>query len=134
MKTSLRAAALAAAWLATTCAFAEPQMVTNSGSDRVEITAPSYKLAPQEFNDYAYSYILNNGKRITFTQRVAHYYTQLQGEPRMEIYARAPGVFFTAAGARVEFREEGDVVTINNYERLVTSVKLPDNTTMMAGR
>jgi hypothetical protein len=134
MKTSLRAAALAAAWIATACAFAAPQAAVDSGNDRVRITAPTYKLAPQEFNDYAYSYILNNGKRITFTQRVAHYYTQLQGEPRMEIFARSPGVFLTADGARMEFREEGEVVAINNYERLVTSVKLPDNTAMMAGR
>jgi hypothetical protein len=134
MKTSLRAVALAAAWIATTCAFAGPQSAVDRGNESVRITAPTYKLAPQEFNDYAYSYILNNGKRITFTQRVAHYYTQLQGEPRMEIFARSPGVFLTADGARVEFQEEGDVVAINNYERLVTSVKLPENTTMMAGR
>lgn len=133
MKTSLRAAALAAAWVAAAYAFAEPQAAVVSGSDRVEVTAP-YKLAPQEFNDYAYSYIMNNGQRITFTQRVSHYFTQLRGEPRMEIFARSPGVFVTATGAKVEFRDDGDVVAINNYERLVTSVKLPDNTTMMAGR
>jgi hypothetical protein len=130
----MRAAALAAAWIATACAFAGPQAAVDRGNESVRITAPTYKLAPQEFNEYAYSYILNNGKRITFTQRVAHYYTQLQGEPRMEIFARSPGVFLTADGARVEFQEEGEVVAINNYERLVTSVKLPENTTMMAGR
>jgi hypothetical protein len=134
MKTSLRAAALAAAWCVTACAFAEPQSAVSSGSDLVQITAPSYKLAPQEFNDYASSYILDNGQRITFTQRAAHYYAQLWREPRMEIFARAPGVFVTATGAQMAFRDDGDVVAISNYERLVSSVKLPDNTTMIAGR
>lgn len=136
MKTSLRTAALAAAWMGMACAYAEPQVVSGSeNSERVQIVAPgSYKLAPTEFNDYAYTYVLDNGQTIRFSQRARTFYAQLHGEVKTQMFGTAPGVFMTAAGARVEFRDDGEIVAIRNFERLPMTAQLPENTLMMAGR
>lgn len=134
MKTSLRTAAFAAAWLAMACATAGPQQVAGSG-ESVQIPAPeSYKLAPNEFNEYAYSYQLDNGQQLRFSQRVNTYYVQLRGEAKTQIFSRAPGVFMTASGVRMEFRDSGEQVVIRNFERLAVAAKLPENTLMVAGR
>ncbi|MES2261068.1 MAG: hypothetical protein V4724_21340 [Pseudomonadota bacterium] len=136
MKTTLRTIALAVAWMGMACAHAAPQVIGGSADgDSVQIKAPAdYRVAPGEFDDYAYSYQLENGQRIKFSQRVHTYYTQLQGEAKTEIFARAPGVFVTASGARLEFRDDGESVAIRNYEKLAVASKSPANTTMMASR
>lgn len=133
MKTYVGAAVGAALGLSVFCASAEPQ------ADSVQITAPQQapkvmRLAPGEFDDYAASYDLSNGQRIAFSQRGQRYFAQLAGEPRAELLPRAPGVFVTPAGARMEFGNKGAEVTIRNYERLVTSAVLPPGTVMMAVR
>lgn len=135
MNTSLRTVALAAAWMGMACAYAGPQQVTAQSSESVQIQAPSsYKLAPNEFNDYNYTYQLEDGQQLRFTQRVNTYYVQLHGQEKTRIYGHAPGVFMTASGVRMEFRDEGEQVAIQNFERLPMTAKLPENTVMVAGR
>lgn len=133
MKTAVSAALCAALGMGMGCAYAEPQ------ADSVQITAPqqaprTMRLAPGEFVEYAATYDLSNGQRIAFTQRGQRYFAQLEGEARTELLPRAPGVFTTMAGARMEFANKGADLTIRNYERLVTSTVLPPGTVMMAAR
>lgn len=126
------AAAIALATMSN--AYAEPQ-VAGASADSVQITAKAYKLAPNEFDDYEYAYQLENGQILKFSQRVTTFYTQLRGEPKEQIFARAPGVFVTAAGARIEFRDAGETVAVTNLERLPMAVKMPaTGRTMMASR
>ena len=131
MKTALIAIALSATVM--TGAFAAP---VGEQDETVQIKAPaaSYQLANGEFDEYAYSYMLENGKRIKFTQRVARYYAQLEGEKKAELLPQSEGVFVTANGARIQFRDDGDTVSIGNYEKLAVNSKLPANTIMLAKR
>ncbi|MYN08545.1 hypothetical protein [Pseudoduganella aquatica] len=129
MRVYFGAAVCAALWLGMPGAYADPQ------ADSVQIKAPqTMRLAPGEFDEYASSYLLSNGQRIAFSQRGQRYFVRLDGEPRMEILPRAQGVFTTFSGARMEFGDRGNAITIRNYERLVTSVALPADTVMMASR
>lgn len=129
MRVYFGAAMCAALWLGMPGAYAEAQ------ADSVQIKAPqTMRLAPGEFDEYAASYLLSNGQRIAFSQRGQRYFARLDGERGMEILPRARDVFVTAAGARVEFSDKGNAITIRNYERLVTSVALPADTVMMASR
>ncbi|WP_317205902.1 hypothetical protein [Janthinobacterium sp.] len=78
----------------------------------------AYKLAPHEFDDYSNAYRLDNGATLRLRRQANHYYTSLSGQPEVEIFAQAQGVFVSAAGARLSFREDGDELTISDYERL----------------
>lgn len=133
MKTYVGAALCAALGLSAFCAVAEPQ------ADSVQIKAPQQapkvmRLAPGEFDDYAASYSLSNGQRIAFFQRGQRYFAQLPGDTWMELQPRAPGVFVTAAGVRMEFASKGTELTIRNYERLAAGAGLPAGSVMMAVR
>ena len=134
MNTVFRALVCATAILAASGAAADPQVIGDQ-NDAVQIKAPGkYQVAPAEFDEYAYAYALDNGSKIKFTQRVARYFAQLDHDSRVELLPLAPGVFMTASGARVQFSDEGDTVTIRNYERLAVGQNLPANTIVMAQR
>jgi hypothetical protein len=131
MKTSLLAVAAAFA-LTSLNAVAAPQ---DSKTESVQIKATdAFKPKAQDFQDYAYTYHLDNDADIHFSQRVTHYYAEIRGQKKTEMFAVAPGVFQTAAGTRVEFQDDGYTVTISNYERLPMAQVLPANTTIVAGR
>jgi hypothetical protein len=131
MKTTLLAVAAAFA-LTSLSVVAAPQ---DSKTESVQIkAADAFKIKAQDFQDYAYTYHLSNDDDIHFSQRVTHYYAEIRGEKKTEMFAVAPGVFVTAAGTRVEFQDDGYAVTISNYERLPMAQALPANTTMVAGR
>jgi hypothetical protein len=118
MNKSLIAAAAAVAFATVSFAHAAPQ-AAGEQADSVQITAPAnYKAAPGAFDDYAYAYQLDDGRIIRFTQRVTTFYAQLKGEPKVQIFARAPGVFMTAAGTRIQFRDTGETVAITNLNRM----------------
>lgn len=129
MNTYLRMAACAAALLGASCVYAEPQ------ADSVRIKAPvKVVVEAGEFDDYAYSYDLSNGERISFLRRGQHYFAHLDGQARTALHPRGEGVFVTDSGARVEFSDKGATLTIRNYERLAIGAGLPENTVMMAQR
>ncbi|WP_157201568.1 hypothetical protein [Massilia sp. Root418] len=116
-KTCVAMAAAAALSFMAMGASAAPQAAGDK-SDSVQIKRASYKLSPSEFSDYAHLFVLSNGAKIKFTNSVNRYYAELPGEGRTEMYPQAPGVFKTAAGTRFEFRQEGEVVAIDQLERL----------------
>lgn len=133
MKTTLLSAALAAALSIASLAHA-----AGPDNESVKISAPSsqagFKFKPQEFQDYLYSYALSNGEQMKFTQKVAHYYAEIRGQKRVEIFPVAPGEFVTHAGTRIVFGDQGFELSISNYERLPMTARLPAGTTMVATR
>ncbi|WP_374580327.1 hypothetical protein [Pseudoduganella sp.] len=103
----------------------------------VQIKAPevSYKLHADEFKDFAHTYVLADSKAIRFSQSGRRYWARLAGENKVELYPMAANVFVTAAGARIEFSDQGEQVAIDNYERLPMSVALgATNVRMVASR
>ncbi len=135
MKKTLLTIAAAIALTSLSTAYAAPQVLGDAKSDSVQIKAPGdFHMKPQEFEDYAYNYYLSNDDVIKFSQNVAHYYAQVRGERKAEMFPIAPGVFMTAAGTKVEFGDDGFSVTISNYERLPMANVLPADTMVVAGR
>lgn len=107
----------------------------NDPTVQIKASPSAYKLAPAEFDAYASSYRLGNGDSIKFTKSGRHYWASLKGGDRVEMYAMQPGVFTTAAGARIEFQDDGDALAIDNYERLPTPLAVHGtNVRMIAAR
>ncbi|MCU6496365.1 hypothetical protein LPN04_01005 [Rugamonas sp. A1-17] len=131
MKTSLLSLAVAAALSVAAVASASAPDAT---SESVKISASRYHMEPQEFQDYQAAYHLSNGETMRFTRQVGRFYTEIKGQPRVEIYAVGPAEFVTRTGAHMSFAEDGDALTVSNYERLPMAAKLPANTTVMARR
>lgn len=86
--------------------------------DKVQISGKAYKLAPQEFSQYGNSYQLDTGNTLLLRQQVNRYFTQIKGQPEVELFGRAPGVFETASGTRLEFRNDGDVIAITGLNQI----------------
>jgi hypothetical protein len=103
-------------------------------SVHIKATPGGYHMMQEEFHDYKKSYQLTNGQVVEFSQRVAHYYTQLDHGVRVEIFPVAKGVFVTDAGTRIEFRDEAESIAISNFEKLPLAGHLPANTLMVASR
>ena len=132
MKSTLLSIAVAAA---LSIAAIGAQAAQESTGDSVQIKAPpGFRFEPQEFGDYRYSYALSNGETIRFTQRVAHYYAQIDGNPKVEIFPVGPGKFVTRAGVELAFADQGYELAIDNYERLPMAAQLPANTLVVARR
>jgi hypothetical protein len=132
MKSTLLSIAVAAA---LSFAAIGAQAAQETAGETVQIKAPSdFRFKPQEFQDYLYSYALSNGDKMKFTQRVAHYYAEIKGNAKVEIFPVGPGQFVTSAGTRLTFADEGNALAIDNYERLPMAAKLPANTMVMAKR
>lgn len=131
MKKLMMLSAVAALMLGGSAFAAGPETTTS-----VQVTAPSaYKLAPGEFEAYAFGYRLDDGNLIRFAQSGRKYWARMNNGDRVELFAMQPGVFMTAGGARIEFQEEGDLLVINNYERLPLPVALQAvNVRMVAAR
>jgi hypothetical protein len=124
MKKSFIAAAAAVTLSFLGSAYAAGPQVSSESASSVPVTgSTTYKLAPQEFDDYAYTYILDNGMTMSFSRTVGRYFTEVNGEGRTEIFGRAPGVFTTAAGTRIEFSNDGDSLAISNLEKLPVAAR-----------
>jgi hypothetical protein len=130
MKNSIISAVLAIATLGTTIA-AHAQGPADQ-SVAVPAQRSNYALGVSEFTEYANSYALTNGQVATFTQRGNHYFVQLKSSLRSQqrddsnglrpatirLRPVGPGAFVTDSGAHMTFRDHGEEVTINNFERL----------------
>jgi hypothetical protein len=135
MKKTLLTIAATLAVSAVSLAQAAPQTVADPSGGSVQINASSrYYVAPNEFRDYQNSYQLANGQVITFSQRNAHYFTQIDNGDKVEMHATAPGVFFTSAGTRIRFTDSGDTVAIADFDRLPLAANAAPGTMMMASR
>lgn len=132
MKTTLLSLAVAAALSIAGAASASAPDAASGES--VKISANRYHMEPQEFQDFQSAYHLSNGETMRFTRQVGRFYTEIKGQPRVEIYAVGPAEFITRAGSRMSFAEHGDALTVSNFERLPMAAKLPANTTVMATR
>jgi hypothetical protein len=131
MKHTIIGAAVALSFLVAGIAQAAPQSQTDAS---VAVTAPraTYALGASEFNDFANAYALSNGQVAKFTQQGNHYFIQLKSTLRSmqrdesngqrivstRLRPVGPGRFVTDTGAELQFREQGDEVTISNFERL----------------
>jgi hypothetical protein len=110
---------------ALTLTFTGSVVAADPQDPTVQIRASdTYQMKYGEFDDYANRYALDNGYQIKFQQRAKHYYAQLKGELRTELYPVAHNVFMTAGGTRVEFKDKGEEVAISNFERLPMAVAL----------
>lgn len=92
----------------------------------------TYQLAAHEFDDYAYSYRLSNGQIAEFSAQNNRQYVVVRnrgitqtmsalqakrGTP-VQLLAVGPGKFVTRDGVELSFGNEGQMVTIANFERL----------------
>ena len=105
--------------------------------DKVQISGKVYKLAPQEFSQYGNSYQLDTGDTLLLRQQVNRYFTQIKGQPEVELFGRAANVFETAGGTRLEFRNDGDVIAItglNNIPGAIAKAGETASTVHFAGR
>lgn len=135
MKKSIISAAVVLAFLIPAAAQAQNQAPSQAqGEASVSVTAPRQTYTPGagEFNDYANTYSLSNGQVAHFTQRGNHYFVQLKNSYRAlqreeanggrpvttRLRPVGPGAFVTDSGAELTFRDSGDEVTINSFERL----------------
>ncbi|MGV7209353.1 hypothetical protein ACLB1G_16035 [Oxalobacteraceae bacterium A2-2] len=140
MQKSLIAAVFALSAIAAG-AHAAPQSANEPIQGSVQIKrAPGYDMTKAEFLDYAYSYRLENGQVVEFTEDSGRYFAQLRSKNmaynRVEIFPVDASTFVTSSGARIAFRDEGSTVGVSNFERLPNrlAAKLPANTIMMARR
>lgn len=106
---------------------------------RVSIKAPQvshvphYYMAGEEFRPYRNTYLLQNGQKITFKQRVSRLYAVLDEGEWVRIYATSPKTFVADSGAHFEFREEGEEVAISDFQLLpLAKVDNPNQSVMMA--
>lgn len=86
--------------------------------DKVQVSGSAYKLAPQEFEQYGNSYKLDTGDTLQLHQQVNRYFMQIKGQRAVELFGRAPGVFETSGGTRVEFRNDAEIVNITGLNQL----------------
>ncbi|RFP16711.1 gel scht [Duganella sp. BJB488] len=112
MKTTLFGVVAALAFAAMPAAHADEASVQiKGGLNRLH-------LQQGDFANFKNTYQLTNGQTLTFSQRMARYYTQLDDGQRVEIYAIAPDKFVTANGTRFEFSDVGESVGVANFARL----------------
>ncbi len=119
------AALLAGCWSTAlaqeaTAAGAGPQVQINRANG-----AAAYRLAPQEFDQYARPYLLENGIVIHFFQRRRQFFTQMYNEVPVELFPQAPGKFTTAQGAKVEFTDDGDTIALIHLDRMPYTAGAP---------
>jgi hypothetical protein len=133
MKTTLLSITAALALTCVSAVHAEDQNVQVKVQAQAK-ASHGYHLMQEEFHDFKNTYQLANGQKVAFSQRMARFYTQLNGGDRVEIYAVSPTAFVTDAGARIEFRDGGETVGISNFEKLPLAGHLPANTVMVASR
>lgn len=92
----------------------------------------TYQLAVHEFDDYAYSYRLANGQVAELSAQDNRHYVvvrdhgmtqtmnalQAKRATPVELLAVGPGKFVTRDGVELSFANEGEMLTISNFERL----------------
>ena len=120
--------------IAAALALTLPAAHAADASVHIKAAPGSYHLMQEEFHDYKKTYQLTNGQVVEFSQRMAHFYTQLNHGDRVEIFPVAKDVFVTGAGTRFEFRDEAETIGISNFEKLPLAGDLPAGTTMVASR
>ncbi len=99
-------------------AQAQVQQQAAESVQSVVITARRFHVEPREFENYEYAYTLSNGEMVRFSRRVGRFYVAIKGYERVEILPSGPAQFVSRGGATLTFKEDGDALTIDNYELL----------------
>lgn len=113
----------AAALLCMSAAQAAPQAAapaaatTNDPSVQISSAKGHYKMFPSDFASYAGSYELDNGEVITLKQRGLHYYSEVYGQDRVEIFPLRSGVFASKDGTLLSFRDDNDTIVIDGPDQ-----------------
>ena len=120
MKKSTLFAAIGAALIGMTTAHAnsaEPTVIA-----KVEVTAHQrYQLAPQEFDTFKGRYEFDEGTSMRVWQQQNRFYAQIADQPVQQVFAKAPGVFESAEGAKLRFAEDGSTVAVSQFGKLLVA-------------
>lgn len=128
MKNTLTAIAAALIFAALPAAHAQEVTPQVKISSRVI-------LAPEQFRDFVNSYKLSNGQVVKFTHEGGQlFYAKVDNGKQVRMRPVSAQEFVTDAGTSIVFRDYGDEVGINNFERLPKAQALPANTTVVARR
>lgn len=129
MKTILLGAAAALAFASLPGAHAQ--------DSSVDIKAPHtarYHMHGEDFRPYRNIYLLQNGQQIAFKQTFSMLYTQLADGARVRIYATSPTTFVSDSGVRFAFDNDGEAVTISDFQKLPLAIVASDKPIVMASR
>jgi hypothetical protein len=94
--------------------------------------ASRYFLQEGDFRPYRNSYQLTNGQKIVFKQHYSLLYAQLADGAYVRIYATSPTNFMTDSGVHFTFRDEGENLTISDFQKLPLAANVPANGVMVA--
>ncbi|TFW21528.1 gel scht [Duganella callida] len=111
MKTILSGIAAALALTSVSLAHAQQSSVQIKSGHH-------YYLPPEYFYDFKNHYELDNGHRLSFTESLNRFYTQLDSGERVRIYPVSRTEFVSDSGARFEFRDDGETVVVDNFHQL----------------
>jgi hypothetical protein len=129
MKTILLGVVAALALSSLPAAYADDSTVSVSAA-----RAQQYQMQPDEFSAFRNTYVLQNGQRIAFDNRLTKLYVSLDKGRPLRIYATSPTSFVTENGARFDFHEEGEELAISDFQKLPLARNAPANGLMMARR
>lgn len=104
-----------------TIGAASVQAQTAAAPNPAASASVPYELAVNEFNDYAKQFVLEDGTRVAFTEHAGKYFVKQEHGLKMQLIPQAPGVFKTANGARIQFRDYGETVSIRDVEKLAVN-------------
>lgn len=86
-------------------------------SVQISKTKSHYKMYPSDFASYAGAYELDNGDVIKLKQVGLHYFTEVYGQDRVEIFPLRSGVFASKDGTIVSFRDDNNTIVIDGPDQ-----------------
>lgn len=129
MKSTLIGVVAALALTTFSFAHAEDSSVSVSAQ-----RAQHYQMQPDEFSPYRNTYMLQNGQRISFDNRLTKLYATLDKGRPVRIYAISQTSFVTEAGVQFDFQNDGSDIAIADFQKLPLARNAPANGLMMARR
>jgi hypothetical protein len=93
-----------------------------------------YQMQPDEFRPYHNTYMLANGQRISFENKLTKLYATLDRGRPVRIYATSQNTFVTDAGVRFDFQDDGENIAISDFQKLPRARAAADGTTIMVAR
>ncbi|MRW87733.1 gel scht [Pseudoduganella sp. FT26W] len=129
MKTILLGVVTALALSSLPAAYAQDTSVSVSAA-----RAAQYQMQPDEFLPYHNTYLLENGQKISFDNRLTKLYATLGNARPVRIYATSQTSFVTDDGTRFEFHDGGDALAISDFQKMHLAKNVPANGIMMARR
>ena len=111
--------------------------VVHAQDSSVDVPAPRvtrFHMQGEEFRPYRNTYLLENGQRIAFKQRLSMLYTQLADGAYVRIYATSPTTFVSDSGVSFAFDDAGEELTISDFQKLPLAAVAPGKSIVMASR